>query len=295
MRFMDSRRMSAFSNISSRLAVLVLRPRPTSFTSQAAALQHCRASPPSTNNVRTKMDLGFEPGPATKQEIASTIANARPPQGHKYWGLTIFRCTYGDDVAWQLLLDYTESKVHKTLERYDAEDLKQSLRLTVHSDPLMLESASKDLVRERFREWRASERAKQETAGLDWQPEGIAPKDRTPRYEYCLQVDQQSLESIIDPGRREVREKADIEGYLNLVDADWGISDNAKRAAELYIENPEEDDPLDEGEEAINGCKLHDVGWMKVAVSGLMPGGYAKLRMGSWEENYTRPPAIGEF
>ena len=241
------------------------------------------------------IDIGYEPGPATRKEIADSIAGASPPRGHKYWGLTIFRCTYSNDAAWSRIMEFIESHVHETLESYDADDLKRSLRMTVHSEASILNGASKELVRERFKAWITSEDVRQELVSLDGQQTSISEVDKTPRYEYCLHVDQGALDSIIDPEKQLAKEDAGIRGYVNLIDANWEMPDAGERAAQLRIDDPEEDDPLDDGEEPIDGCKLYDVGWMKVSVIGLMPGGYAKLRMRLWEENYVRPPALAEF
>ncbi|THY94294.1 hypothetical protein D6C93_05384 [Aureobasidium pullulans] len=83
------------------------------------------------------------------------------------------------------------------------------------------------------------------------------------------------------------------EGYVNLIRADsgwsWDEYDPATfdREAEGY---EEDEDPLDENEVEVDGCKLHDVGWMKISPDGLMPTfyGYA-IGSSYWDVAYVRP------
>ena len=57
--------------------------------------------------------------------------------------------------------------------------------------------------------------------------------------------------------------------------------------------DPETYDPTDEGEPEVEGCKLEDVGWMKVAVCGLMPEAYSFLQgLGAYYSVYQRPPMV---
>ena len=52
------------------------------------------------------------------------------------------------------------------------------------------------------------------------------------------------------------------------------------------------EDPLDDGEELLEGCRLQHVGWMRVRHFALWPDQYTTLRE-VWEYNYRRPPALG--
>lgn len=52
------------------------------------------------------------------------------------------------------------------------------------------------------------------------------------------------------------------------------------------------EDPYDEGEDPVNGCKMYDVGWMKIGVEcGLVNLNYTWLRdSADWGREYRRPP-----
>ena len=102
-------------------------------------------------------------------------------------------------------------------------------------------------------------------------------------------MDEQALRSI-KPG---VAGPADLDSYVNLIKGDWELL-GPDEAEELRREF-ETDDPFDEGEEAIEGCKMHDVGLIKVEVHGLMADAYTKLQTDLWDENYVRPPGTTKF
>lgn len=75
---------------------------------------------------------------------------ARPPVGHRYWGLTVFRCTYREDEAWSRLIQYMEDYVRKSTNCYGAPELMDSFDLKVHHEPSVLEGASKAFFRQKF-------------------------------------------------------------------------------------------------------------------------------------------------
>lgn len=56
--------------------------------------------------------------------------------------------------------------------------------------------------------------------------------------------------------------------------------------------DPAVDDPLDEDEEPIEGCKMFDVGWMKMHYSVFGVGAPTYLTADSWDINYVRPPGV---
>ena len=212
--------------------------------------------------------------------------------GHKYWGFTIYRCTYSDDDAWTRFMATLDSSVRESLAYYGTGELAESLDCSVHQDASVLNGAGKEAVRQRFREWTAGAAAEAERQTADSQPIHIDGVGSTPRYNYCIHVDEAALHSIT--GSNAAADNASSSsGYVNLVAADWelpGPEEAEARRREFDIE-----DAFDEGEEAVDGCKMHDVGWMKVSVRELMPAAYATLQTGAWDENYVRPPRVATF
>ena len=89
--------------------------------------------------------------------------------GHKHWSFTIYRCTYGDNGAWSRLMSILRDSVRESLAYYGTEELVDSFDCTVHEDASILDGASKDLVRQRFREWRSSSEAEAERETADSQ------------------------------------------------------------------------------------------------------------------------------
>lgn len=53
---------------------------------------------------------------------------------------------------------------------------------------------------------------------------------------------------------------------------------------------PETDDPTDEGEELVEGCRLYNIGWMKMGFRSICVPAYAYLdNQGLWMTAYKRP------
>ena len=117
--------------------------------------------------------------------------------------------------------------------------------------------------------------------------------DMAPRYTFCLQVDAAALESVVNKAPRPPKPDFDGIGYVNLIDAKWEKPDPATYDYEDSGLDPETDDPTDDGEPEIEGCKMQDVGWMKVCVHGLLPSAYSILQQsGAYYAVYTRPPHV---
>jgi hypothetical protein len=75
-------------------------------------------------------------------------------------------------------------------------------------------------------------------------------------------------------------------GYVNLISKEWEPYD----PVEYEDENEIVEEPP---EEPIEGCTLHDVGWMKVLYDRVMVSKYNYLRNGmAWEYEYRRPPQL---
>ncbi|KAK0840609.1 hypothetical protein LTS02_017130 [Friedmanniomyces endolithicus] len=211
--------------------------------------------------------------------------------GHKHWGFTVYRWTYGDDLAWEQLMTRLHRCIRENLRSPGIEELTEFLDIPVHEDA-ELDGASKDLVRRRFNKWLATD-AYEERLNADARPTIIEGAGTTPRYQYCLQVDEEALRSVV-PVHYDTSisdETVDTRGFLNLIDANWALL-SGEEAEELRREL-EVEDPCDEGEEALDGCRMHDVGWMRVGIGSVMPGFCSQLLKGSWEHNYVRPPGIG--
>jgi hypothetical protein len=123
-----------------------------------------------------------------------------------------------------------KEKIVKDLTYDKALDLLDSLDMRYHDDRSLLEDASADLVREKFKKWLASEDCKLEYKDLKAQSHGA-------RYIFCKLVDEDVLESITgevrdhpyykfvdswweQPNPEEPEDEADIEPYTDQEDVD---------------------------------------------------------------------------
>lgn len=210
------------------------------------------------------------------------------------WGFVIYRCTYGDDVAWSRFLDHLNKRKDYVLEDcYCTPELAASIDWNVQEDPA-LDGASKDEVRRRFKQWVASDACRTEfPADMDASRLQCLLAEN-PRYNYCIHVDADSLDSVINRGPPPTEPDMENISYVNLIRADdaWEALDFDRCDwSRRKLVPDQEEDPFDEGEPEVEGSRLSDVGWMKVSPDGLVPGVYDILtRSAMWDVFYCRPP-----
>lgn len=154
-----------------------------------------------------------------------------------------------------------QRRIRSALEYYNRLDMMDSLGLTIIEDRSTFDDASTSFVREHFKQWVA-------TAPNIKQGEGIGP-GQSQRYRYCIQVDDQALESIIED---------ENDGYVNLIQKDW----------ELHTA-----DAREPAEDPIEDHTLHDIGWMFVDYQDVMVDMYYLLRvLHTWYLEYRRHPKV---
>lgn len=252
--------------------------------------------------VLSQLSPPFSSSTATKSRYSSHVEQIRNNlQRFRYdkWGFVIYRCTYDDDVAWKCFLEILYERTRNALDREDGSDLKASLNLKIQDDKTNLNGATKDKIRTLFLTWLSSDEAKTEQSQLSKELRQELSTGRTtmlnraPRYTYCLQVDAAALESVINKAPRPPEPDFDGIGYVNLIHAEWKKPDPATYDNEDNGLDPETDDPTDDGEPEVEGCKMEDVGWMKVSVYRLVPSLYSILqKSGGYYTVYTRPPQV---
>lgn len=245
-----------------------------------------------------ELDAKHGIGRKLREMDEDTVKAARPPQGHRYWGLTIFRCTYKDDEAWSQFIKLIRQNVKNSAERHGASDLIESFYPKVFEDPAVFEGASTTLLRQKFLAWRSGSASEEKTDGVDGHP--IVLEDNIgrfhgtrPRYRFLVQVDEDSLNSIIDRETKTPRDYSKGRGHVNLIYADWELPDPKESVEEQDVDS-EVEDPLDEDEEPIEGCKLFDVGWMKTHITVFGVAAQPYLDDEGWRINYVRPPGVVE-
>lgn len=168
----------------------------------------------------------------------------------------------------------------------DAEDLLPSLDNKVISDPA-LEGASKRDVRERFRVWTASEEGQAEKGTREMRmPDVMQLGGIAARYQFCIHVDRDSLESIVMRVPQPPNRDRDAIGYVNVIDAIF----------EDHSQSDDEEEDAADLEEPIEGCTQEYVGWMKLHFDLVIPQQYAVFKNPScFEIGYKRPPAVTRY
>jgi hypothetical protein len=100
-------------------------------------------------------------------------------------------------------------------------------------------------------------------------------------------VDEEALDSVVHKSRAPWGEiPGNIVGYVKFINKEWEPYDPVEYEDEYerLAEDPEE---------PIEGCTLHDVGWMKVRYDMVMVSQYNYLRDSlAWEYEYRRPPQL---
>jgi hypothetical protein len=202
---------------------------------------------------------------------------------HQVWGWVIYRCTYESDEDWAKLMDIFHRSIKIKLERCGGLDLLDSCHLTVIEDKDTLDDASTAVVREHFKQWCM-------TAPQNEQ--GGANQMRSQRYQFCVQVDDESINSILYEAPPPEKLDKEADGYVNLIWKYWHPDPPELREARERRKNQGGYEPkyLDDGCEEIEGCRLQDVEWLRAGYQVIFVRLYSSLReRGDWYVLYRRP------
>jgi hypothetical protein len=201
--------------------------------------------------------------------------------GLQKWGFVIYRCTYEDDSAWDRFMHHLNARKDAILiETYDDEHLAQTLDWNVQQDSSSLNHATKDQVRDKFRAWVATDARLEMPTSAEHQQQTLEMLlYDNPRYKYCIHVDAESMQSVLD-GPPPTEPDFHGVGYVNLIRADDCWEERDKGPAEYH----------DEREPELGGRTSFDVGWMKVPADRLVPEVYESLVDDfMWDCSYVRP------
>lgn len=117
------------------------------------------------------------------------------------WGLVFYRCTYTDQPAW-LKFQQIVRKITEDFLSFSQHSLKESLEWTFVEDSNALDGASREDLRAHFRAWRDSAAQREQSRAKPLRirgPKGIIldPYFKNPRYHLFVEVDEESLQSVI--------------------------------------------------------------------------------------------------
>jgi hypothetical protein len=131
-----------------------------------------------------ELTLSTCPRGDSSRNTADRIDEQLREDGHRVWGFAIYRCTYGDDAAWETILERIYASIWNSMRYYNGLDLleKDRFRLTVIEDASRFDGASRQIVREHFKEWR--KRAVREEQGTNEEIEARREKPELPDHPY---------------------------------------------------------------------------------------------------------------
>ncbi|GIC87607.1 uncharacterized protein Aud_003992 [Aspergillus udagawae] len=246
----------------------------------AALARLSKRDPPRHPSKRT-------PGNESRDNLADRVEKALKEAGLRTWGFPIYRCTYQNDSNWAEFLDRYRWHISDMLKNYNGLDMLDSFQTTVVEDRALFEGASTATIREHFQRW-ATTAIQEESGGS---PDMIRYSNvEAARYQFCLFVDEESLQSVL---RAPIDDCINKDAFVNMLYGWWkpeSIEDFSQEDLE-DVEKPE--DLLDDGYDPIEGCTLRDVGWMKVALCDAGLEGFIKMgEYGEWERLYERPHEI---
>lgn len=119
----------------------------------------------------------------------------------------------------------------------------------------------------------------------------------SPRYRFALQVDKESLRSIVDDDNRSDGVEKLKSAWVRLVDAEWeqdpaeGLRANLGEGRVLFMAFPSDKDNWEYP--AIEGITTRSVGWMKIRYQSAQDETYANAGdLNWWVTAYCRPTVV---
>ncbi|KAG8169242.1 hypothetical protein KVR01_001991 [Diaporthe batatas] len=227
------------------------------------------------------------------QTLKALQTEGQTMTGFFKWGFIIYRCDYSDDALFDRFVAYLRDQA-EDYHRLSHQDRTTGLYLqwTVVQDRKALDGATKDQARQRFVEWRDGLSVGRDGPGADHR---VTPY--LPRFEYCVHVGRDSLDSLI------AHEEAPQAGKSKcaVTPVFFAVVRAAQRPAGLPegYDDPKEgdegDDYIDDSATkppAIEGCTDQGVGWMYVAADDWVEL-YEELHVDqAWYILYRRPPGV---
>lgn len=200
---------------------------------------------------------------------------------HRTWGFVIYRITYDSDADWAEFLRRLRWQMEDTFDFYNGRDILDKFTLIVFEDQSLFDGVSTDTVRRHFQKWastvyRIEQQPEEGTENTNYNT--IAGIGRSPRYRFALQVDSESLHSVVYDAVAPPELDTTKKGWVKLIDKSWYLGRSEGRYSPL---------------EPIEGVTEQDVGWMKVDYWNVMTKWYTLCRSpNNWGLNYRRPPEV---
>lgn len=210
--------------------------------------------------------------------MADMIEQHTQQDGHKIWGFVMYRTTYSSDEQWARFLERLDVETTRRFEDDNGLDVLENRRATIMDDEAQFNNMDSHAIRKHFSAWICQ--AYSQEQGLDIQDRGL-PTGRSPRYRFAIQIDDESLASILedlDDSFESYEKKS--RGWVKFIDKNW-----------FPEEDSDSDSPARSQYEAIEGVVEKDVGWMKQNWRVVHTGLYQYASdLNYWPTAYRRPP-----
>ncbi|CAG8903309.1 unnamed protein product [Penicillium egyptiacum] len=216
------------------------------------------------------------PDRSSTSNTADRLEKALNEAGFQSWGFPIYRCTYRSDSDWAEFLRRYRWHVADSLKHVNGLDLLESFKITVFENQALFEAMGNNCY------------------------SGVSPdmlvfaNVEAARYRFCLFIDEESLQSVLQAPLEDCFNK---NAFVNMLNGWWKVES-------LNDHDPEdlEDDELEairlelNSHDPIEGYTVKDVGWMKVALCGAGLEGFSKMgEHGEWDRYYERPSEICHY
>ncbi|KAI6788150.1 hypothetical protein KC363_g8379 [Hortaea werneckii] len=138
---------------------------------------------------------------------------------HNLCCFVIYRCTYGNDGVWDRFRDIITTRAQKEIRELGKLEIFDKLEFTFFEDREIFDSATTDLLREHFNQWKSANWQRE-------QPQATRPTEgmllKTSRYRNFINVGREALDSILSAhGNRDVDPGSMATGWVHFVDSMW--------------------------------------------------------------------------
>lgn len=302
----------AFSRAVPADAQIVIGHPPLAHSALPATPPHRQPSlPPLSLPSAAPMSVPSAPGPDDDSDPFLALVEGDPDQGaswhptigvirttnHRKWGFLVYRVYYGDDVAWERFMYILNRVTDNFVRRAGKPYIMPFLDWTEMQDRAAFDGASKDDIREHFRTWVRTRSVERDGPGV----EGREILISSPRYQACLYVDKEAMESAtmteIPYPVNPTGFYLDVKGQVVLIDGqlqdEW--MPPPPELTQEDLDEMEEEGWEEEQYTPIDGNTDFDVGWMyvelmfaSVAYDTMCEG------MDTWSQRwfYKRPPTV---
>lgn len=239
--------------------------------------QNACADTPNSSGLQSWIDNQNE-----SEDDYSRITENTHVFGHSCWGFVVYRCVYDNNNDWERFKDFLFGWTNQNLREIDVKaSLLKTLNVRYFEDSAIFDGTNVSEVRKHFRNWVESDEAlsEQPKRGYSSKADKL-PQHTTPRYTYCLHVDQDALASVMDHFGSSKFSKQQRTPYVNLIDSTWVKSAGSIQPwtdRELYEVLDPDTEEQEEEENPVGRFTVYSVGWMMVDVRFCMPGTYARL------------------